>query len=353
MSVNSEHSSKSVSLRIANWNVCARPTLDLIITIAWVAVFAGVCSAGPVADSWDSLFGVAFGGSGRAYVVGSKGLLLESNDSGETWKKTRLGEIVRAYDLYGVRFAHDGANGWIVGEHGAIYHTSDGGKNWNKQSCPIQDSLFKVTVLNADQACAVGANGVLVCTQNGGVSWTVNRFKDFTFFDVTSYAGSGLWAVGEYKSILFSSDWGKHWQLVAGGQRVFTAPPYFAISLMGDGDGVLAALGPSFERTSNGGKSWSALALKDSHQVYVIYPDTDGAITEYWIAGGQGYVGQLRDDHLTRIETGATTDLTDIGFEGDTGLAVGVQGTLVRLHRGDGVWRVSESSTLSPKNRSE
>jgi len=320
----------------------------LIVVVAWFGFFTGDCFAGPVAGSWDSLFGVAFAGSGRAFVVGSKALLLESDDSGKTWKTRRLGEIVRAFDLYGIRFDHDGVTGWIVGEHGTIYRTGDGGRNWSRQTCPIQDSLFKVTVRSATGACAVGANGALLCTEDGGVSWTINKFKDFTFFDVSADSNSGLLAVGEYKTILFSSDWGKHWQVKAGGERIFTAPPYFAISLEPAGRGILAALGPSFEETSDGGKSWAALPIKETQQVYSIYPPSGTTQPEFWVAGGQGYVGLLVGDHLDRIETGATTDLSDIRFEGDVGLAVGLQGTLVRLQKREGVWRVAQSFSAQP-----
>jgi photosystem II stability/assembly factor-like uncharacterized protein len=351
MFVNFESSSKWRPLRIKGGGGLAQAMLGLIAAVASLAVFAGVCCANPVAGSWDSLFGVTFASSGNAFVVGSKGLLLESQDSGKTWKTRRLGEIVRAFDLYGIRFDRNGENGWIVGEHGTVYRTGDGGRNWSRQTCPVADSLFKVTVRNANRVCAVGANGALLCTEDGGTTWAVNKFKDFTFFDVGTDSNSGLWAVGEYKTILFSSDWGKHWQLKAGGERIFTAPPYFAISLEPEGRGILAALGPSFEDTSDGGKSWSTLQIKETQQIYAIYPLSGTAQAEFWMAGGQGYVGLLMGDHLDRIETGATTDLSDIRFAGGVGLAVGLQGTLVRLQKQGDVWKVANAFKARPTDQ--
>ena len=36
-------------------------------------------------------------------------------------------------------------------------------------------------------------------------------------------------------------------------------------------------------------------------------------------------------------------DITDVSFSGDTGVAVGLGGTLVRLQRTDQTWRVSKN----------
>jgi photosystem II stability/assembly factor-like uncharacterized protein len=348
MFVNFESSSKEPLRSVGRGSEVCRLVMSLIVGIISLALLAPRACAGPVAGSWDSLFGVDFAGTDHAFVVGSKGLLLESDDAGKSWITRRLGQTVRAYDLYGVRFDRDGTDGWIVGEHGTVYRTGDRGRNWSKRTCPVADSLFKVAVRSANAACAVGANGALLCTEDGGANWAVDKFKDFTFFDVDVDSHSGLWAVGEYKTILFSTDWGRHWQLKAGGERVFTAPPYFAISLESQGKGILAALGPSFEQTSDDGKSWSVLPIKENQQVYSIFPLSGTAQAEFWIAGGQGYVGVLNDDHLDKIETGATTDLSDIRFAGDVGLTVGLQGTLVRLQKQQGIWKVSDDSSSLP-----
>ena len=147
-------------------------------------------------------------------MVGAKGTLLESHDDGKTWTRRQLGDPVEPRDLYSVRGSRpSGKTGWIVGEDGTIFRTKDGGRNWEKQESPIKDSLFKVAVMSTEAACAVGANGILLCTENGGSTWVVNHFMDFTFFDVAFAPKTGAWAVGEYKTVVFSSDNGKHWQL--------------------------------------------------------------------------------------------------------------------------------------------
>jgi photosystem II stability/assembly factor-like uncharacterized protein len=290
---------------------------------------------------WDSLFGVAFGLAGSPVVVGAKGTLLESQDDGKTWTRRQLGDSVEPHDLYSVRFAPDGKTGWIVGENGTIFRTKDGGRNWEKQPSPVKDSLFKVAVMSTDAACAVGANGILLCTENGGSTWSVNRFMDFTFFDVAFAPKSGAWAVGDYKTVLFSSDNGKHWQLQSGGKRVFTEPPNFAVAFSPSGDGVLAALGPALQETRNSGQSWQSFALTETKQVYVAAAVESSAGPEFWIAGSEGFLSDIGSGKSSRVPTGVAADITDVSFSGDTGVAVGLGGTLIRLQKADQTWRVS------------
>jgi photosystem II stability/assembly factor-like uncharacterized protein len=320
----------------------------LAVTICLLAVGFGFFAESPVAAAessvvghWDSLFGVAFGAARCPFVVGAKGTLLESRDDGKTWKRRQLGDPVEPCDLYSVRFGPDGKTGWIVGERGSIFRTTDGGKDWQKQPSPVKDSLLKVAVMSADAACAVGANGILLCTENGGSTWVVNHFMDFTFFDVAFAPKGGAWAVGEYKTVLLSLDGGKHWQLQAGGKRVFTEPPNFAVAFNPSGDGIIAALGPAIQETKNGGESWQPLPLTETRQVYAAAAVEGTAGPEFWIAGNEGFLFDIGSGKSSRVPTGVAADITDIGFSGDTGIAVGLGGTLIRLQRADQTWQVS------------
>jgi photosystem II stability/assembly factor-like uncharacterized protein len=323
--------------------------LLLSYVFAGSAVAAGHTADSAVAGQWDSLFGVAFGTPGTVFVVGAKGTLIESHDAGKSWKRKQLGNPIQLYDLYSVRFAPGGEVGWIVGEGGSIFRTKDGGRTWAKIQSAVKDSLFKVAVMNPDAACAVGANGILLCTENGGSTWTVNHLMDFTFFDVAFSPQGSAWAVGEYKTVVFSSDNGKHWQVQSGGKRIFTEPPNFAVAFDPSGDGIIAALGPSIQETQDSGRSWASLPLTETRQVYAAVANQGAAATKFWIAGSEGFLVDIGDGKTSRVPTGIAADITDIGFSGDTGIAVGLGGTMVRLQKTDETWRVSLSQTsISP-----
>ena len=313
----------------------------LLVASCFFAETRVVAAEPSVVGQWDSLFGVAFGATGNPFVVGAKGTLLESHDDGKTWTRRQLGDPVEPRDLYSVRFAPDRKTGWIVGEDGTIFQTKDGGRNWEKQQSPVKDSLFKVAVTSANAACAVGANGILLCTENGGSTWVVNHFMDFTFFDVAFAPKTGAWAVGDYKTVLFSSDNGKHWQLQSGGKRVFTEPPNFAVAFSPSGDGVLVALGPAIQETGNSGQSWQSFPLTETKQVYAATAVEGTTRAEFWIAGSEGFLSDIGNGKSSRVPTGVAADITDVSFSGDTGVAVGLGGTLIRLQRADHSWRVS------------
>lgn len=315
----------------------------LLVASCFFAESPVVAAEPSVVGQWDSLFGVAFGATGNPFVVGAKGTLLESHDDGKTWTRRQLGDPVEPRDLYSVRFAPDRKTGWIVGENGTIFRTKDGGRNWEKQESPIKDSLFKVAVMSTEAACAVGANGILLCTENGGSTWAVNHFMDFTFFDVAFAPKTGAWAVGDYKTVLFSSDNGKNWQLQSGGKRVFTEPPNFAVAFSPSGDGVLVALGPAIQETQNSGQSWQSFPLTETKQVYVAAAVEGTNGSEFWIAGSEGFLSDIGNGKSSRVPTGVAADITDVSFSGDTGVAVGLGGTLVRLQRTDQTWRASAS----------
>jgi len=323
--------------------------LLLSCVFAGSAVVAGDNADSAVAGQWDSLFGVAFGITGTAFVVGAKGTLIESHNDGKSWKRKQLGDPVQLYDLYSVRFAPGGEVGWIVGEGGTIFRTKDGGGTWAKIPSPVKDSLFKVAVMNSDAACAVGANGTLLCTENGGSTWTVNHFMDFAFFDVAFSPLGSAWAVGEYRTVVSSSDNGKHWQVQSGGKRIFTEPPNFAVAFNPSGDGIIVALGPAIQQTQNSGQSWASLTINETGQVYAAVANQGSAATKFWIAGSEGFLVDLDDGKTSRVPTGVAADITDIGFSGDTGIAVGLGGTMVRLQRTDETWRVSANQVgISP-----
>lgn len=65
----------------------------------------------------------------RLIAVGLRGLIAASEDQGRTW--VQIPAPVSS-DLVAVQFP-DPLNGWAVGHDGVVLHTEDGGRNWRKQ----------------------------------------------------------------------------------------------------------------------------------------------------------------------------------------------------------------------------
>ena len=63
--------------------------------------------------------------------------------------------------------------GWAVGRDGTIVTTANGGTDWTSQTSSTTAHLYGVSFPTADQGCAVGGiPSTIVTTANGGTTWT-------------------------------------------------------------------------------------------------------------------------------------------------------------------------------------
>ena len=83
-------------------------------------------------------------------------------------------------NLNGLNFS-DPDNGWAVGDQGTIVHTSDGGANWTAQSSGTSYQLTGVTFTDAQDGWATGqsftpyddySSGLILHSTDGGQDWT-------------------------------------------------------------------------------------------------------------------------------------------------------------------------------------
>src|SRR3712207_2511147 len=70
-----------------------------------------------------------------------------------------------------IRFAEDGQRGWAVGADGVILRTDNGGFTWEQQTSPAVATLYGLFVEDRERAVVVGARGVVLRTDDGGREW--------------------------------------------------------------------------------------------------------------------------------------------------------------------------------------
>jgi photosystem II stability/assembly factor-like uncharacterized protein len=208
-----------------------------------------------------TLASVFFIDAQHGWAVGEEGVVIHTKDAGKTWTKQKsplpyfhmkvffvtadIGYIVSEwthifYTVDGgknwqVRFKDqdfilksisfcDRNNGWAVGEYGFIYHTRDGGATWQQQGGGFGISettgdveagtyLFDVAAIDPQTAWAVGIEGYVIKTVDGGKSWQDVSTKSgrSAFFSVLAQK-SGAILVGGDGVVLHSSDNGKTWK---------------------------------------------------------------------------------------------------------------------------------------------
>jgi len=319
-----------------------RPYICLVFCLVAMGVIATGTSKAAIAAEQpalqDDLFSVASVPSGAWYAVGVAGTLLSSDDNGRTWSSRKVAEAQPFgwLDLYSIRFA-DEKHGWISGEQGLILRTDDGGKTWRRQSSGISEELYRLAPGDANDAIAIGANGTILYTRDGGEHWQKKTQKgQLDYFDATMSDANNGWVVGEFETVMHTSDGGETWEIQRGGKRAnFRAAALFSVSFH-DQDGMVVGQGGNLFSTGDSGKSWRSVPSTTDTSMYAA-KITDGQI---WIAGDDGTLLKMAPgtaQNLAIMHPTAAT-LTDIGFRGSIGIAVGLDGIIIRTDDNGAHW---------------
>jgi hypothetical protein len=134
------------------------------------------------------LSSVYFPDANTGYAVGEAGTILKTNNAGTTWTVLSSGTINYLYSVYFT----DSNTGYAVGDLGTILKTSNAGTTWTALSSGtteilksvyfpeaytpgISSHLSSVHFTDANTGYAVGDNGTILKTTNGGFPLGVNE----------------------------------------------------------------------------------------------------------------------------------------------------------------------------------
>jgi photosystem II stability/assembly factor-like uncharacterized protein len=156
-----------------------------------------------------SLRAVAFLDVNRGLTVGDGGALLATADAGRTWTPRESGTTETLTDIQMV-----GEEGWIAGYDGVILHSADGGKTWSKQKSGVTLSLEALFFLDAQNGWAVGWAGTALHTTDGGKQWQSVKIPGATWSlsSITFPDAKNGWIVGFAGQMFHSKDGGATWE---------------------------------------------------------------------------------------------------------------------------------------------
>ena len=174
---------------------------------------AAVTSADPlempaqrsVLASKSLLVGVARAGA-RLVAVGQRGHIVWSDDEGSTW--TQAGVPVSS-DLTAVTFV-DERRGWAVGHDGVILNTLDGGRNWTLQLDGRSANRQLVAALQA-RAAANPSSAAYRQLLAEALRYE-EQGPDKPFLDVWFPDANNGFAVGAHNLIVRTNDGGRTWE---------------------------------------------------------------------------------------------------------------------------------------------
>ncbi len=142
----------------------------------------------------------------RLVAVGQRGHIVVSDDDGKTWKQS---PVPLSSDLTAVFFA-DAKNGWAVGHDGVVLHSDNGGDSWQVQlnGHKANDLLLAAMEGRAKAEPASAEVKALLAE--------AQRYKeqgaDKPFLDVWFADAANGYLVGAYNLIFRTADGGKTWE---------------------------------------------------------------------------------------------------------------------------------------------
>lgn len=141
-----------------------------------------------------------------AIAVGAMGAVLVSHDYGRSWKRVAEEQDVTRNDV-----AYNGEAFWVVGEFGSMLVSRDQGLSWEQVQSPVETSLTGVTFHDATHGVAVGLDGVVLLTDDGGNTWKeAPRVTTEHLFSVVA-SERGWLVVGNKGVILSATDRNTEW----------------------------------------------------------------------------------------------------------------------------------------------
>lgn len=278
----------------------------------------------------DRFFDVSVTGPKSAYVIGYRGKMIYTDDTGFTWSHV---ELPTDRSLFSIDFAEDGQHGWMVGEAGLILRTNDGGKIWTEQHADLwldkacadpeerkfrtEDDpcshgyLFAVSVVDANTAHAIGDKSLYTRTTDGGKTWQTQTitiegqdidpdlalaFEDPVLYDIEFLDAKTGYIVGEFGKIYRTDDGGDNWREQQASVMddsvldILDLPTFFDIEFSDRNNGIVAGLDGRIAVTNDGGKDWNFVP---NHVADYIDPFYSVAIMPNgarWVVGASGQV---------------------------------------------------------------
>ncbi|MGB4062503.1 MAG: YCF48-related protein [Azonexus sp.] len=252
--------------------------------LLWAGLFikpqpVGATVMPPVMERRDHYYGLAIvPGQGRL-LAGSSGKIvrIDANDQIEllaSATEQTLQDIA----------VWDSKHGVAVGNEGVVLRTTDGGNTWQDVQdvprSPIANKLNRVRVAPDGLAVTAGEMGALLITRDYGEHWARLRPEtDLAWNDVALLPNGRLLVVGEFGRIALSKDSGVTWEDIKTPVEVSLMSVAFS-----DGqDGIAVGLEGVVLMTRDGGMSWRPLELSLHDHLYDIAWDAAG---KRWIGAG-------------------------------------------------------------------
>ena len=228
--------------------------------------------------------------------------------------------VLQATAVAGQRLVAAGARGHVV-------YSDDLGASWQQAKVPVSADLTALHFVDARQGWAVGHEGVVLHTGDGGKTWEpwVDRTQNERFYHLYGIRGSsdGLYMVGELGLAL-------RFDPATGRFNALQTPyegSYFGL-LTKPGLVLAYGLRGTAYRSRDGGQNWEAVDTGITASITASHVLPDGRLLLCSMAGD---VLQSDDDgaHFRRVTLKTPMPCTGLAVSGDALVLSGLRGVRV------------------------
>lgn len=231
----------------------------------------------PTSFIWENMYfpdknhGWAVGFNSASAPIYSEGRIERTTDGAVTF--TNLFKLTGRSYLDNVT-ASDSLNAWVTGRGGMILATNDGGVSWEKQSYSLSNphsvnDIF--TIKDQNTAWAVGSGGFIIKTIDDGINWESQGVDPMFDLNTVYFLDSdnGFVAGDNYK-LLRTQDGGENWELIPTPVSGDIMDLYFQNSMCGWMAGTRCLF-----KSIDGGLSWESKFVPSTNITMVDIEFTD------------------------------------------------------------------------------
>lgn len=233
----------------------------------------------------------------RIVAVGNHGIVLLSDTDGADFRQAKA---VPVRSTLSAVFFVDETTGWAVGQWGVVLRTDDAGESWalQRHDTSVDQPLFSVWFRDRERGFAVGLWSLLIATADGGKSWTPVKLPpppggkkaDRNLLKIFANRMGTLFVAAEQGMVLKSYD-GENWSYINTGSK----GSFWTGIVLNNGTLLVGGLRGTIYRSTDDGRSWRE--AKSGFR---------SSITDFAEAGGKVYAAGLDGVFLESDDHGAT-----------------------------------------------
>lgn len=250
------------------------------------------------------------------------------------WQQVESGTSAH---LYGVHFL-DAKHGWAVGTEGTVLSTTNGGTTW-KASSASKDTLTQVNFTTPNNGWLTSI-GQVHYTASGGATWNVQhqiRSQNKSpsgILDLCFVSTTEGWAVGGNGTVLWTENGGGRWKSLSD----LSSKHLWGVHFVDAEHGWIVGEEGEVLHTQDGGNRWVRQRSSAEQPLFAVH---FASPTYGWIVGTNGLILHTTDGGRTwlRQKSPANQNLRNVAFHDEkNGWVIGEKGLILHTTDGGNTW---------------